>query len=78
MEVQWLGSTKIAGFFENEWMIIDWLTEEVISRIQIVQGIKWVRKGELVAIACDLNQIKIVKINRTVLDRLEDEEEKVR
>lgn len=65
----WLTPTKLAGFFGDEWMVTNWLTGEIINRIPIVDGIKWARSGQLVAIACDTNKVKIVKVDGMLFER---------
>ena len=41
----------------------------MITRIQILEGIKWTKKGELVAIACNTSNVKIIKVNTSLFER---------
>lgn len=65
-QIKWVASTKLAGFFEDEWIVFDWLNGDILTRVNAPQGVQWGVAGDLAALGYDKDKVKIVRLGTNI------------
>jgi hypothetical protein len=63
------GGSKIAGFVEQEFVVIDWATSEVVWSIGVGEGTSWEESSlGMAAVVCDRTRVRVLELGDKILE----------
>ena len=57
----------MAGFIGQQWVVVDWISGNIVWSVGIGEGTLWREQSRQVAIVCERTKVKVVELGDKLL-----------